>query len=333
MTPALSEFLSTPWALEPSRLAFVASLLVRQQAGGSVATGRALDVKALFKSSQRDLSRGVSDGIVALPLYGVVTQRGGSGLDALFGTSLTSTQAFTKAFRGALGDDFVRSILIDIDSPGGSVYGVGELAAEIYAARDKKPIVAVANSLAASAAYWIGSSAGEFYVTPGGETGSIGVYSAHEDYSKHLDQLGVKTSVISAGKYKSEGNFFEPLSGDARKFMQSRVDDYYADFTKSVARGRGVSVGRVTSGMGQGRVLGADQALGEGMIDGVMTFDQVLAKLGRTAALGARPRLARAQLELEALAGSSSAPAADSKARKKASKAFEERQREIDRLI
>jgi signal peptide peptidase SppA len=266
-----------------------------------VATGRAPNMTALLRDQQRTLSRGVSDGIAALPLYGVITQRGGSGLDSLFGTSLTSTQAFTNAFRSALEDPSVRSILIDVDSPGGSVYGVGELAAEIQAARGTKPIVAVANSLAASAAYWIGSSASELYVTPGGEVGSIGVYSAHEDYSKHLDQLGVKTSVISAGKYKSEGNFFEPLSGDARKFMQSRVDDYYADFTKSVARGRGVSVGQVKNGMGQGRVLGADQALGEQMIDGVLTFDQVLQKLGRRSS-ALRVAQANRQRELEILA-------------------------------
>jgi signal peptide peptidase SppA len=300
MNPALiSEFLSTPWAIEPSRLQSLVVMVARQQAGVQATSIRQRDIKASFRDAQRSIGRDAPDGIKVLPLHGMISQRGGGMLD-LFGLGGTPTQLFTNAFRSALDDDTVRSIVIDIDSAGGSVYGVSELATEIHAARGTKPIVAVANSLAASAAYWIGSSAGEFYTTPGGEVGSIGVCSAHEDYSKHLEQLGVKTSVISAGKYKSEGNFFEPLSGDARKFLQSRVDDYYAEFTKSVARGRGVSVGRVTSGLGQGRVLGADQALGEQMVDGVMTFDQVLQRMNRNASRP-RPALARAMRDLDIL--------------------------------
>ena len=129
-----------------------------------------------------------------------------------------------------------------LDSPGGSVYGVSELADEIMNARAQKPVIAIANSLAASAAYWIGCSASELYVTPGGEVGSIGVWQAHFDYSQALAAEGVTPTLISAGKYKVEGNPYAPLGEDALGFMQSRVDDYYAVFTKSVARGRGVPI-------------------------------------------------------------------------------------------
>ena len=199
--------------------------------------------------------------------------------------------------REALADETVSQILLDIDSPGGSVYGVGELAAEIYAARSAKPIVAVSNSLAASAAYWIGSAASEFYVTPGGEVGSIGVWQAHEDWSKALDEAGVKTTLISAGKFKVEGNPYEPLSQEARDFMQLRTDEYYSAFTKAVAKGRGVGIDAVRSGMGQGRVLGADAALAENMVDGIATFDEVVKKMQR-AAKPARSALKAAQNRL-----------------------------------
>jgi signal peptide peptidase SppA len=177
----------------------------------------------------------------------------------------------------------VAQILIDIDSPGGSVYGVSELAAEIMKARTQKPVVAVANSLAASAAYWIGCAAGEFYVTPGGEVGSIGVWQAHFDYSKALEGDGVKPTLISAGKFKVEGNPYVPLDLEALSFMQSRVDDYYNAFAKAVAKGRGLTVNDVREGMGEGRVLGADAALAAKMVDGVATFDEVLAKIQKTA--------------------------------------------------
>jgi ClpP class serine protease len=114
------------------------------------------------------------------------------------------------------------------------------------------------------------------YVTPGGEVGSIGVWQAHFDYSQALATDGVKPTLISAGKYKVEGNPYEPLDEEARGFMQSRVDDYYGAFTKAVAKGRGQPIASVREGMGQGRVLGADAALTQKMVDGIATFDEVV---------------------------------------------------------
>jgi len=234
-----------------------------------------------------------------------VTQRGNMA-DDVSGPGSVSTQQFGSALTNLINDDSVGQILIDIDSPGGSVYGVSELADQIIAARAKKPIVAIANSLAASAAYWIGCSASEFYVTPGGEVGSIGVWQAHNDYSKALADEGVVTTLISAGKFKVEGNPYEPLDEEARAFMQSRVDDYYSAFTKAVAKGRGVPIDTVRNGMGQGRVLGADEALANKMVDGVATFDDVLSQMkkkGQATRMPAKAsRLSAAANELKLIA-------------------------------
>ena len=147
------------------------------------------------------------------------------------------------------------------------------------AARAQKPIVAIANSLAASAAYWIGCSASEFYVTPGGEVGSIGVWQAHFDYSQALAAEGVTPTLISAGTYKVEGNPYAPLDPEAQAFMQSRVDDYFLTFSKAVAKGRGVPIAQVRNGMGQGRVLGADAALEQNLVDGIVTLDEAIRKM------------------------------------------------------
>ncbi len=113
---------------------------------------------------------------------------------------------------------------------------------------------------------------------------------------------GIQPTLISAGKFKVEGNPYAPLDEEAQGFMQSRVDDYYASFTKAVARGRGVPIAQVREGMGQGRVLGADAAQAQGMVDGVATFDDVVRKMRREA--GAKPkasRLAQAQRAIEIL--------------------------------
>ncbi len=303
----ISEFLTTPWALMPERLQAMTAVLTRWSSDVSpsdetlfqINTDRVLrDTRKQFATDRAASNTGA--GIAVLPLYGVVTQRGNM-VDDISGPGSTSTQKFTSALRQVLADDTVGQILIDIDSPGGSVYGVAELAAEIVKARAQKPVVAVANSLAASAAYWIGCSAGEFYVTPGGEVGSIGVWQAHYDYSKALEEEGVKLTLISAGKFKVEGNPYVPLDPEAQAFMQSRVDDYYNAFIKAVAKGRGVSVADVRDGMGEGRVLGADAALAAKMVDGVATFDDVLAKMQKAAVSQKPPgasRLAQARAAL-----------------------------------
>jgi signal peptide peptidase SppA len=291
----VAEYLATPWALMPERLSAVTAVIARwsgdARASDEVMHSVAADRNARDARRQSSVSNS-GGGIAVLPLYGIVTQRGNM-VDDVSGPGTASTQQFSNILRAALQDETVSQILIDIDSPGGSVYGVAELADEIVSARAKKPVVAIANSLAASAAYWIGCSASEFYVTPGGEVGSIGVWQAHQDYSKAMDEAGVKTTLISAGKFKVEGNPYAPLDEEAQGFMQSRVDDYYAAFTKAVAKGRGVSISQVRDGMGQGRVLGADAALASSMVDGIATFEDVVKKMRRDARTQIKPNASR----------------------------------------
>ena len=300
----IAEYLSTPWALMPDTMRAFSMILKRWQAGGSASGETMANIQAAKEARAARQNANIKAGggnIAVLPLYGVVTQRGNM-LDDLSGGGSVSTQQFTQAFREAMADETIGQVLIDISSPGGSVYGVGELAAEIFQSRNVKPIVAISNSLAASAAYWIGSACGEFYCTPGGEVGSIGVWQAHEDHSKALTDEGVAVTLISAGKYKTEGNPYGPLDDDAMAFMQQRVNDYYQAFTQGVAQARGVDISAVTGGMGQGRVLGAAEAKSLNMIDDVLTFDQVVsmmqARAAKPAASGASKRQ-RAERELE----------------------------------
>lgn len=288
--------LSTPWAMLPERMQAYASVLARRY--GDKASYRA-DVESEMTPGV-DVNAGPRGGsgrqgaIAVIPVHGTIVQRA-SQISMCEGG--TSTQQISQALQSALADETVSSILLDIDSPGGSVFGVSELADEIIAARKKKPVCAIANSMAASAAYWIGCSASEFYMTPGGQVGSIGVWTAHEDWSKALEQEGVKVTLISAGKYKVEGHPYGPIDAEALAFQQAGVDDYYGAFTKAVARGRNVPIDSVRNGMGQGRVLGADAAVAEKMVDGAMTFDQVVKHL----ATSAKPsRSARASAQLAA---------------------------------
>ena len=268
-----------PWAILPSKLAVIADLVRFRAAGGHLTAAEIQDRIGAAVQQRPTAMRGGA--VAVLPLHGVIHQRMNLMSEMSGGTS---TEMFAQSFRAAMADDAIRAIVIDVDSPGGGVYGVDELAAEILRARGSKRVVAVANSLAASAAYYIASAAEEVVVTPSGEVGSIGVFTAHQDLSKAAEAEGVKTTLIAAGKYKVEGNPFEPLSDEARAELQSRVDAYYGLFVAAVARGRNVTAAQVRGGFGEGRVVGAREAVRLGMADRVGTLDETIGRL-----LGARP--------------------------------------------
>lgn len=216
-------------------------------------------------------------GVAVLRLTGLITPTP-SMLSLLMGGG-GGLIAFRSQLRSALASDEVGSILLDIDSPGGSTDLITETAAEIRKARSQKPVVALANTTAGSAALWLAAQANEFVITPSGHAGSIGVFAMHLDRSAEAEQAGVKVTYVSAGKFKTEGNQFEPLSDDALASAQQTVDDHYGVFVRDVARGRGVGVDDVRGGFGEGRMLTAKRAVEAGMADRVESFEATVARM------------------------------------------------------
>ncbi len=218
-------------------------------------------------------------GVEVIPVQGTILPRADLFSQMSGAVSIESLQ---ETFRAALADDTVTAILFDIDSPGGSSDLVEEFAAEVRAARGGKPIWAIANVFAASAAYWLASACDEVIVTPSGQVGSIGVYAAHTDISAAQEKLGVKTSLISAGKFKVENNPFEPLTEDGKAEIQRKVDAMYDLFVTSVAAGRGVTTAKVEADFGQGRMMLPAEAVQAGAADRIATLDDTLAQLEQT---------------------------------------------------
>jgi signal peptide peptidase SppA len=268
----------TPWAIERSVFAVIREILIQRSQGIELSEDEIAE-RVGQQAARRPARVDVGSGVAVLPLYGVIMPKASLMTEMSGGTSVA---AFRTAFRSAMADPEVGSILMDIDSPGGLVEQVPEVADEIRAARGTKPIVAIANTLAASAAYWIGAQADSFYITPSGQSGSIGVFAAHEDISVAQEKEGVKTTLISAGKFKTETSPFEPLSDEARARYQELVNATYGNFLTAVSKGRQVPIDRVRNGFGQGRVLNARESVAEGLADAEMTFDQVVSSmLGR----------------------------------------------------
>jgi signal peptide peptidase SppA len=266
----------TPWAVRREDLPAIAHMARRIRANELSA-----EEIAAARERQAAAMRGgprVAGGIAVLTLRGLITPRG-SFYSYLFGGGSGGLEAFRENFREALSDTDIAAVLIDIDSPGGSVSLVHETTMEILEARGTKPVVAIANTMAASAAYYIASAADEIVVTPSGEVGSIGVFTVHDDWSKFNEAMGVLPTYISAGKYKTEGNPDEPLSKAAEAAIQETIDIYYDMFVGAVAAGRGVSESDVRGGYGEGRVVTADKAVEMKMADRVETFEETVARL------------------------------------------------------
>lgn len=270
----MAAFTEERWAIEHAKLQMMLDFLSDQSAGIKY---DATEVEArIGKGQEREIAR--KEGAVAiLPLRGVIANRM-SMFDDISGGM--SSEGFGRAFQAAMRDDGIKAIVFDVDSPGGMVSGTPELAQMIHAARGTKPIVAHVNARAASAAYWIASAADEIVVTASGAVGSIGVLGIHEDISGALDKAGVKKTIISAGKYKVDGNPYEPLGEDVRSRMQAKVDRSYEGFVRDVAQFRGVSLATVREGFGQGDTVDAEQAIAEGMADKVGTLEETLQRFG-----------------------------------------------------
>jgi signal peptide peptidase SppA len=211
-----------------------------------------------------------------LPVYGMIDQHGGYMMDLFGGCSL---DYLSDAFDMCMNEDRINNILLDIHSPGGSVYGVKEMADKIYAARGTKPICAIANSMMASAAYYIGSACDRVYATPGADVGSVGVYQMHFDQSKMMDDMGIKVTIARTPEFKAEGNPFEPLPGNALDEMKSDVERIYKQFIGDVAKYRGMDIKTVDETFGKGRTVDAAKAAKAGMVNRVATFDDVKARM------------------------------------------------------
>jgi capsid assembly protease len=218
------------------------------------------------------------EGIVVIPVAGVLLHAS-SPLTRFMGW--TSVDDISQALDAALEVRQAKAIVLDIDSPGGSVFAVPELAEKIYKARGKKPIYAVVNPMACSAAYWIASAAGKLICTPSGEVGSVGVYTVHQDLSRAAEQAGVKHTLVRAGSKKGETLPVIPLSDDAKAHLQQRADGIHDDFVEAVAKHRGVTPDKVRKTYGEGRSMRSKEALRAGLIDRIATFEQVVGELTR----------------------------------------------------
>jgi signal peptide peptidase SppA len=238
-------------------------------------------------------------GVLVVPVRGVIAAHADLFTDV---SAISSYDEISDTVRAGVADPKVGTIVLDINSPGGSAAGAHECAAVLLEARQSKRLVAQVNHECCSAAFWLACCAHEIVSTPSGLCGSVGVYSMHQDLSKALDQVGIKVTYVSEGEFKIDGNETEPLSETGRARMQVIVGHFYDLFTQDIAAGRGRSVADVRAGFGKGNVVTATEAVSLGMVDRIDTLDQTVARALAPAPPSRFRPAARTTLERDLLA-------------------------------
>lgn len=257
-----------PWATEPSRLRSALASVDRMDLRQHAATYEAPGKLGEFRW----------DGDTAvIDVLGSITKYGSSLSGMAYGTI-----GVRKAIRRAVADPNAKRILMVFDSPGGTVAGVDDLAEEVRKAAKSKPVLAYCEDLCASAAYWVASQATEVYANRSAVVGSIGVYMLVYDDSEAAAKEGVKAHLIKTSEFKGAGAPGLPVTDEQVSEWQRQINGVHAQFRQAVMRGRKLSAEQFEA-VATGQVWEAKEALKLGLIDGVVAYDQLVAKTGKRA--------------------------------------------------
>ena len=295
----LLEVIGGQWAIEPAKLIEIKAIYASHLRGEKVDIA-AVETRLGRKLQNEPKSYTTQNGVAVIRIDGVIAKRMNMFTEVSGGTS---SELASQALQAALADPAAHSIILGIDSPGGTVDGTERLANAVFAARTRgKAIVTLASGCMCSAAYWIGSAAQAVFIEDGTTTvGSIGVVASHTDISGAQVAQGIKTTEISAGKYKRIASQYGPLTPDGRKSIQDQLDYTYSIFVDALAKNRNVSSATVLSQMADGRVFIGQQAIAAGLVDGVTTLDALIARLNSNRKAGTS--LARSNAPISTLTG------------------------------
>jgi len=248
------------WAIEPDYL-------------------RSISKEALSTKSEKHLdntgSVSIRDGTAIIPIHGPITAR--NTFFSLFAGG-TSLETLAKDFQEALSNEDVKSILFDIDSPGGVAVGPFEFAEMIYNARGQKPIYSYIGRNGSSAAYWLASATEKIIVNPSALVGSIGVVTTIP-VQEQPDQDGYKNIEIVSSNAALKRP--DPKTKEGLAEIRRELDDLESTFIESIAKYRSITPEIIKADFGGGGVIIGSQAVNKNMADALGTYEEVLANLNQ----------------------------------------------------
>jgi len=259
------------WLMERSSLESMMQRIAAAQA--TLASPRSDELEDLTRAANKEPGYEIQNGKAVIPLRGVI-MNSVPWYFSFLDIPAVNVNALREVIRKAVQDEAADEILLDVESPGGEVWGTQETADAIYEANRVKPVHAHVSNLAASGAYWLSSQAGRITANDTAEVGSIGVYMVYVDMSKRDEKEGYKVVVIRSGEFKGIG--LDEITEAQIESEQRIVDGLAGKFVAAVARGRSMDVERV-GGLATGQTWLAQEAGALGLIDGIQSFDSALA--------------------------------------------------------
>lgn len=267
-TRVFNHILSSDWAMLPDSFQLMLD----------IASGSHPGLKAVEAERGEELEYTynvrVRDGVAIIPITGPIFRY--ANLFSYFSGG-TSVSILARDFNAALNDTRVHSIIFEINSPGGEVTGISELANMIFNARGRKPMTARVGGHCCSAAMWIASACDDIRIDDTAILGSIGVYAAFLDTKKADAKDGFRRIKIVSNQ--SPNKVPDPATPDGEKLIQARVDALADVFVQTVARNRGVSVATVLSDYGRGDVFVGQAAVAAGLADRMASLEETIAEL------------------------------------------------------
>ncbi len=254
-----------PWAITETALHTILEVAAREnEAPEAVAAKLGRQLQNSYNATERD-------GVAIIPVTGPLF-RYANIFTAISGAS--SYELIARDFMSALENPQITSIILDIDSPGGEVNGVSELASMIFEARGTKPVIAYASGDAASGAYWIASAADEIVVSETSALGSIGVVGIYR--GKSAKESTETVEIVSS---QSPHKRLDPMSDDGRAKLQTRIDSMADVFVSTIARNRDVTADHVLGHYGGGDVMIGAHAVNAGLADRVGSLERLITEL------------------------------------------------------
>jgi len=204
------------------------------------------------------------------------------------------SQQIAKRIASAAAKKEVKAILLDINSPGGSVGAVQEIYSAIMRAKaeTKKPFVARFGDVSASGGYYVAAACDSIVAEPGTITGSIGVIFSVSSFASLMNKVGMRSEVVKSGKFKDIGSPMRDMTSEERKLLQGLIDDSYEQFVAAVSEGRKMSVENVKT-LADGRIYTGRQALNVKLVDKLGDLQDALDIAGELGKLGKNPRVIR----------------------------------------
>lgn len=279
LLPVMLEYFGqNSWAIQETYLQRMVEIVERHYAGVRL-TAEEIQAATAGKrdGGDREYEYDRETRTAILPISGVIAKhaRMVNGVSTPRGTSLDTLRG---QLADALADRQVERILLEIESPGGSIAGLADFAAEVYEAGFVKPVVAFADDMAASAAYWIGSQAQAFYANQTAVVGSIGLFQLLVDSSARAKEMGLKIHIIRTGKHKGVGAPGVAISKENLTALEDNVEREYGIFLAAIMRGR-AAAGMTMEGLRQladGRDFIGAEGIEVKLIDGIRTRRQIL---------------------------------------------------------